>query len=340
MAASTVKGDSLSMKNLWLRIRNRLRDSEPGERLVKPGVVRRHPMVFGVTGLFLLAGIVAFGFYYYKYAMLIEDKFGGGSIRTNSSVYAMPRQVVKGDELKESELIARLQRAGYTEDAQNKIGSYQRTAEGIVIATGPQSYFQPHTAVIQISGDRVTKLFSRTENRLTNHYWLEPEVITNLFDADREKRRPVNYSELPKHLIEALVSVEDKRFFKHTGLDLLRLAKAVYVDVKEGRKGQGASTITMQLARSFWLDQDKTFQRKIAEIFLTMELERRFTKEQIMEFYANEVYLGRRGSFSIHGFGEAARAYFGKDVRKLTVPEAAALVAIPAAELLQSLPLP
>ena len=84
----------------------------------------------------------------------------------------------------------------------------------------------------------------------------------------------------------------------------------------------------MQLARSFWLDQDKKFNRKIAEIFLTMELERRFTKEQILEFYANEVYLGRRGSFSIHGFGEAARAYFGKDIRNLTLPESAMLVGI------------
>ena len=74
--------------------------------------------------------------------------------------------------------------------------------------------------------------------------------------------------------------------------------------------------MTMQLARSFWLEQDKNFNRKIAEVFLTMELERRFTKEQILEFYANEVYLGRRGSFSIHGFGEAARAYFGKDIRE------------------------
>ena len=106
------------------------------------------------------------------------------------------------------------------------------------------------------------------------------------------------------------------------------MAKAAYVDLKEGRKGQGASTITMQLARSFWLDQDKKFKRKIAEVFLTIELERRFTKEQIIEFYANEIYLGRRGSFSIHGFGEAARAYFAKDIRKLTVPEAAMLVAI------------
>ena len=282
----------------------------------------------GTAALILAASLALFGFFYYKYALMIEDKFGGGAIRTNSSVYAIPRQIVPGDQLTEAELIARLQRSGYTEDPSNKVGYYKRAAEGLMISTGPQSYFEPHIATVRITGDRVASLYSQTANKPVKHFWLEPEVITNLFDADREKRTPVAYSELPKHVIEALVSVEDKRFFKHTGLDLIRMAKAAYIDVKEGRKEQGASTITMQLARSFWLDQDKNFKRKIAEIFLTMELERRFTKEQILEFYANEVYLGRRGSFSIHGFGEAARAYFGKDVRKLSVPEAATLVGI------------
>lgn len=317
------------MKEIWLRVRNWLRKPTAVDGTApSSGLIRKYPVVFVLSGLVLLAGITGFGFYYYKYAQMIEEKFGGGTIRTNSSVYAMPRKMVVGDSLTEAELIARLQRAGYTEDQSNRIGYYRRNSDGVVIVTGPESYFQPHSAVIQISGDRVKRVFSQTENRATNHYWLEPEVVTNLFDAEREKRRPVAYSEIPKHLIQALVSVEDKRFFKHTGLDPIRMAKAAYVDLKEGRKEQGASTITMQLARSFWLDQDKTFKRKIAEIFLTMELERRFTKEQIIEFYANEVYLGRRGSFSIHGFGEAARAYFGKDIRKLTVPEAATLVAI------------
>lgn len=316
------------MRKLWLRIQNRLRTADAHGTSLIPGFIGRHLVFFSAFGVLLLAGAAAFGFFYYKYAMMIEEKFGGGTIRTNSSVYAMPRQVVQGDALNEAELIARLQRAGYTEDSTNKIGHYQRTPEGLAIVTGPQSYFQPHSAVIKIVDERIARVFSQTENRQTSHYWLEPEVITNLFDGDREKRRPVAYSEVPRHLVEALVSVEDKRFFKHIGLDPIRMAKAAYIDVKEGRKEQGASTITMQLARSFWLDQDKTFRRKMAEIFLTMELERRFTKEQIIEFYVNEVYLGRRGSFSIHGFGEAARAYFGKDIRKLTVPEAATLVAI------------
>jgi penicillin-binding protein 1B len=316
------------MNQLWLRFKARLRSADVHSVSAPFRILRRHPYVLSALGLVLFLGLGAFAFLYYKYAMLIEDKFGGGSIRTNSSVYAMPREVVKGDHLPSQELVARLQRAGYTEDTSNKVGYYKATAEGLVITTGPQSYFQPHTAVVQITGDRVQRIFSRTANRVSDHYWLEPELITNLFDAEREKRRPVAYSELPKHLIDALVAVEDKRFFKHTGLDLIRVAKAVYVDVREGKKEQGASTLTMQLARSFWLDPDKKFNRKLAEVFLTMELERRFTKEQILELYANEVYLGRRGSFSIHGFGEAARAYFGKDIRQLTIPESAMLVGI------------
>jgi penicillin-binding protein 1B len=319
------------MRQFWSRIQHRLhqnRNESPGQSLRTPEIVRRHPLFFGATGVVLLAGLCAFAFFYVKYAMLIQDKFGGGAIRTNSSVYAMPRQIAVGDELSEAELISRLQRAGYTEDQKNKVGYYVRTAEGLQIATGAHSYFQPHTAVVQIAGNKIARIVSRTDNRPSKHYWLEPELITALFDSDREKRRPVAYSEIPKHLLDALVSVEDKRFFKHIGLDPIRMAKAAYIDVREGRKEQGASTITMQLARSFWLDQEKTYTRKLAEILLTLELERRFTKEQILEFYVNEVYLGRRGSFSIHGFGEAARAYFAKDIRKLTLPEAATLVAM------------
>jgi penicillin-binding protein 1B len=316
------------MNEFWVRLKNRLREPDVRQLPPVPTVLKRHPVAFGVLGLCVVAFVGAFAFFYFKYAMMIEDKFGEGGIRTNSSVYAMPRQITPGVKLTEQELIARLQRGGYTEESSNKVGFYQQTPEGVVITTGPRSYFQPHTAVVRIAGDHVQSIFSKTENRRASQYWMEPELITNLFDVDREKRRPVAFSEIPQHLLDALIAVEDKRFFKHTGLDPIRMTKAAYVDIKEGRKEQGASTITMQLARSFWLDPAKTYGRKVAEILLTMELERRFTKEQILEFYINEVYLGRRGSFSIHGFGEAARAYFGKDIRKLSVPEAATLVAI------------
>ena len=284
-----------------------------------------------MLGLFLVAAVVAavvVGWQYVKFANMIGERLAGGSLRTSSAIYAAPRLLAPGDDITVDDLISRLQRAGYTEQTNNKIGYYRRTGDGIEITSGPESYFQPHTVAVQFKENKVAQIVSRTDNKASGHYWMEPELITNVLDEGRGKRRPVPYSEFPQHLVQAVVSIEDKRFFQHSGLDFVRVAKAAYVDIKERRKEQGASTLTMQLARTFWLDQDKTWKRKLSEVLLASELERRFSKEEIFQLYANEVYLGRRGSFSVHGFGEAASAYFGKDVRDLTLAEAAMLAGI------------
>jgi penicillin-binding protein 1B len=279
--------------------------------------------------LFLTVVLVAGGalllHLHFKYSQLVADRLGSGSLRTSSAIYAAPRLIAPGEVMSAAQLISHLQRAGYTETVGNKVGHYRRTGQGVEIATGPESWFQPHTVLVEFSGDKILRIFSETENKTASRYWMEPELITNVLDQGRGKRRPVAYSEFPQHLINAVVSVEDKRFFTHGGLDLIRIGKAAYVDIREGRKEQGASTLTMQLARSFWLDQDKNWTRKLSEVVISAELERRFTKQEIFQLYANEVYLGRRGSFSVHGFGEAAKAFFGKDIRKLTIPEAATL---------------
>lgn len=296
----------------------------------------------GVTGFFLRHAVliaatvasvivilfIATGAVYLHYAKLVDQRLGHSSLRTNSQIYAAPRLVEKGDTLSPEQFIARLQHAGYTNKSDNRVGRYRRIADGIEITTGPESYFQPHTVRIRFADGKISQIQSLTESRPTLRWWIEPELITNVLDETRGKRRPVAFSELPPHVVQAVVSVEDKRFFDHMGLDLHRVAKAAYVDIREGRKEQGASTITMQLARSFWLDPDKTWKRKAIEAMIALELERRFTKEEIFQMYANEVYLGRRGSFSVHGFGEAADAYFGKDVRDLTVTEAATIAGI------------
>ena len=138
----------------------------------------------------------------------------------------------------------------------------------------------------------------------------------------------MEFSEIPRALVDAVVSVEDKHFFTHSGLDLLRMLKAAYVDLREARKQQGASTLSMQLARGLWLQPDKKWKRKFAEVLITMHLEHKLTKKQIFAFYCNQVYLGRQGTFSINGFGEAAHTYFDKDVSQLTLPEAALLAGL------------
>jgi penicillin-binding protein 1B len=149
-------------------------------------------------------------------------------------------------------------------------------------------------------------------------------LLANL-SAGREKRELVTFDQIPKVLVNAVSSVEDKRFFRHDGIDVPRMLKAAYVDFRSGRKEQGASTLTMQLVRDLYLDKDKKWKRKIAEAMMTIHLEREWSKEKIFDTYANEVYLGRQGAYSIHGFAEGAEVFFGKHLADLTLPEAATL---------------
>jgi penicillin-binding protein 1B len=286
-------------------------------------------IAIGVCAGLALVLLVTFTFYYVRYSRLIDRKLRQGPFQTTSMVFAAPRAVTVGDEITPAEIIAQLRDSGYGESSGNRMGWFHLRGDGAVeIFPGPDSYFDDEAGVIKFSGGRVSEIISLRDNTDRVQYLLEPELITNLSDRNREKRRLVKFAGIPKVLVDAVISAEDKRFFQHAGFDPLRVIKAAYVDLKEGRIAEGASTLSMQLARSFWLNQQKTWSRKAAEVLITLQLEQRLSKEEIFEFYANQVPLGRRGSFSIHGFGEAARAYFGKDVGQLTLAEAATLAGL------------
>jgi penicillin-binding protein 1B len=173
----------------------------------------------------------------------------------------------------------------------------------------------------------ISAIVSLEDQTARQEYRLDPQLIANLSQT-RERRRLVRFADIPPSLVHAVISVEDKHFFQHGGFDLPRVLKAAYIDVKDGRKQEGASTLTMQLARSLWLDRGKSWRRKAEEIFITMELERKLTKQQIFEDYANQIYLGQRGTFSINGFGEGAQVFFGKDLSQINTAEAALLAGL------------
>jgi penicillin-binding protein 1B len=176
-----------------------------------------------------------------------------------------------------------------------------------------------------VSNGQVTSITDDRGQSLTS-YELEPLLITGLSeDASRSKRRLMTYDEIPSNLVQAVVAIEDRRFFEHGGVNFWRLFVAGVRDVTTGQKQQGGSTLTMQLARGFFLSPEKHFKRKLIEIAISFHLEHRFNKQQIFEMYANQINLGQRGSFSIDGFGEASQAYLGKDVRQLDLAECALL---------------
>ena len=272
----------------------------------------------------LVAGVLTY--YYAKYSHLIDQKLRAGPFANTSKIFAAPRLIAVGDPIASDGIAAELRRCGYTESRANAIGSFQIRPDGAIeIFPGRDSYFDEEAGVIKFAKGRISQTVSLRDNTARGQYQLEPQLITNLFDRNREKRRLVKFADIPKVLVDAVTSAEDKRFFQHQGFDPLRIVKAAYVDLREGRKEQGASTLSQQLARNLWLEPEKRWTRKMAELLITLRLEQTLSKQQIFEDYANQIYLGRRGTFSINGFGEAAEAYFGKDIRQLTMPEAATL---------------
>ncbi len=276
-------------------------------------------------GIAVLIPLGVFLGYYMKFARLTDQKLRGGVFAGTLNIFAGPRIISVGDPLTLSAAVSYLRENGFSASRANPVGWFEERPGAVSIYPGRESEAEEEPATIHFAGGKVTRIVSLDDTTPRPQYQLPAQLITNLSDRNREKRRLVRFNEIPPALVHAVVSVEDKHFFSHGGFDLFRILKAAYVDVKDGRKEQGASTLSMQLARGLWLDPDKNWKRKAEELLITMHLEHKLTKEQIFEYYSNQVYMGRRGTFSINGFGEAARAYFAKDISQLSVPEAAML---------------
>jgi penicillin-binding protein 1B len=268
------------------------------------------------------------GYYYFKYKGVVDARLQQPLFQNTAKIFAEPREVRPGQKMTARLIGEELRQAGYTTgDAskQSPLGTYRESGDSIAVKPGPQSYHAQDGATIHVS-DGVVDSVTDDHGEALASYELEPLLITGLSeDANRTKRRLVTYDEIPQNLVQAVLAIEDRRFFEHSGVNYFRLAEAGLRDVTTGQKQQGGSTLTMQLARGFFLTPEKRIKRKIIEIVITFQLEHRFSKKQIFEMYANEINLGQRGSFAINGFGEAAQAYFGKDVRQLDLAESALL---------------
>jgi penicillin-binding protein 1B len=292
--------------------------------------------VFGSTWgkLFLLFAFLAvttsvgtFTYFYVKYARLIDTKLASGPFANTSLLYAAPHLVRVGDQETPQGIAEYLQHCGYLESRNSRMGWYMRRAGAIDVYPGPDS-MDDEPAVIKFGEGKVSEILSLRDHTTRTMYQLEPELISNMFDKQRQKRRIVAFEDIPSVMKNAILAAEDKRFFAHAGFDPVGILRAVYVDLKEGKNNQGASTISQQVARSIWLTNERTWRRKLPEALITLHLEQKLSKEKIFEYYANAIYLGQHGSFSIHGFREGAQVYFGKELNQLTLPEAATIAGL------------
>jgi len=278
-----------------------------------------------------LVVLIVVGWYYIKYQGIVDERLKQPIFANTAKIYAAPREIRPGQKLTVHLISNELREAGYSADGATQIsplGTYSQGVQTITVRPGPQSYHAQDSATIRI-GSGVVESINDDHGQPLSSYELEPLLITGLSDdPNRTKRRLVTYDEIPPNLIQAVLAIEDRRFFEHNGVNYWRLMEAIFHDLTTGQKQQGGSTLTMQLARGFFLSPEKRIKRKLIEIIITFQLEHRFTKKQIFEMYANQINLGQRGSFSINGFGEASQAYFGKDVRQLDLAECAMLAGI------------
>lgn len=303
------------------------------KRTKKPGkgFISHDPVVRIALSVFLVLAVAIcafFSYYYVKYDRVISRRFKGQVFSNSAKIYAVPPRLYLGEKIEPREIASELRQAGYGDkNGQSAVGNYRLLNGGIEVEPGPESYHSQETATIHMAGGKIDHILGQGGE--LEAYELEPQIITSLFDAEqRSKRQVIKYDDIPNVLVQAVLAIEDRRFFEHSGVNFVRMGEAAWIDFTRQRHEQGGSTLTMQLSRGFFLTPEKTIRRKLIEMLIAEELEQKFTKQQIFEIYANWVDLGQRGSFAISGFGEASRAYFNKDLKDLTLPEAALLAGI------------
>jgi penicillin-binding protein 1B len=248
-------------------------------------------------------------------------------------LYARPVELYAGAHLSAQDLITYLQSLGYRETPQvSGPGEYQ--ARGAVVRLQTRGFDFWDGAEISVfaevgfSGNDVAYMQGRAGTEQITLVRLEPIEIAQINPETGEDRLPVALSDVPQDLIDALIAVEDQRFYTHHGIDPLGIARAMWSNLKAGAVVQGGSTLTQQLIKNLYLGRERTLHRKAEEAAMAVALDYRFDKDTILNAYINEVFLGQQGNRAIHGFALAAQHYFGRPLNELTLPELATLAGL------------
>jgi penicillin-binding protein 1B len=312
--------------------------------------------LLGVAAGFAVVFAAILGYYYLQFSRIIEARLHGERDRVIPRVFGRPLTLHTGQGLTEADLIARLNDLGYTERSRvERAGEFALDRRAIVLLPrgGDQSgkpvrvVFAEPTVVktAQRATPRAPDRILRIEasGRAVDEVTLDPPMLSGLVTGTREKRRRVPLDAIPQRMQQAVLAIEDRRFYMHPGIDPISLVGAVITNVTSSRRYPvGRSTVTQQLSRMFFLSEEfnaelqsgtrgrtwGSYRRKALEIFMATILETKATKAEILELYLNDVYLGNRGSFALHGVAEAARIFFGKDVSNLTLSEAALIAGV------------
>ncbi|SFM40538.1 PBP1A family penicillin-binding protein [Thermodesulforhabdus norvegica] len=286
--------------------------------------------IFKILLCLLLAMVLASVGLYVYFGWKVEERFAGRLWSIPSYVFSDSLILYQGQKLDPDMLVKMLEMRLYRPAGR----TFRAPGEYIVGRNRVEVWFREFSFPgKELPGGKVVFSFSKgtleeirsNDGKPYVYYELEPVELARLYGSERECRILVSLSSVPDYLKNAVIAVEDRRFYSHGGVDLVGILRALWVDIKAGRIVQGGSTITQQLVKNYFLEPERTIKRKLLEALIAVIIETKFTKDQILEMYLNEIYMGQRGGVAIHGMGEAARYYFGRNVEDLTLAEAATL---------------
>ena len=286
--------------------------------------------------LITLSGLIYGSWKLKRLEEIVTAKFEGQKWRFPSKIYSDSYLLYVGINLRLDDLWDQFRRLGYrqTQSIPRIKGEYRyQKSSGLLDIylhdfVYPAESFKGIPVRISLQGPVITKIENEATGQEMFSLELEPELVTGLYDRIWQERRVVKLSEVPPLVIKSILAIEDERFYQHHGIDPVSVLRAVWVNIRSGTVVQGGSTLTQQLMKNFFLSDERTLSRKVTEAIMALIAERKYSKNEILENYLNEIYLGQRGSQGIFGIWEASQLYFAKPLSELTVGETALLAGL------------
>ncbi len=286
--------------------------------------------VIGIAFLVLFTAVAALAIYVYRVSV---GKFEIRRLSLPTRIFTDYTPLTPGAALNEDDIVEKLTRLGYrASPALQQAGDYVvRNGEVDLFTRAfkhPRGAYPAQPVRITFRNNAIAAVVATEGGAAANNAALEPELLTSILGDQLENRRPVTLDQVPKVLQDAVVGTEDVRFWHHPGVDPIGIVRAVFHNAKAGGVAEGASTLTQQLVKNYYLTPERSMKRKVVEAWMAVILDAKYSKQEILAAYLNDIYLGRDRSISIMGVGEAAHFYFGKPVTEISLAEAALLTSM------------
>ena len=279
----------------------------------------------------LFATLIGVGFGYYL-DRTITKTFEGRRWSVPAQVFAQPLEIYAGQAISKTQLAEELERLGYrTTSNLSTPGTYRPSGQALQVYLRGFNFMEGNRPSQQVKVTFQNSVISQVQAKDSSEIpliRLDPATIGSFFPSHGEDRLILSPEQVPPLLAEGLKAIEDRNFDEHRGFSITGILRAAWVNIRSGARTQGGSTLTQQLVKSYFLTNERTYERKLREVAMAIILELRFSKEDLLTAYINEIFLGQNGARAIHGFGLGAQFYFNKPINELAAHEIATMISI------------